>query len=240
MAINYYPLIDKLLKSFNLKNKLISEKPELIRESSFITPFITVAREPGSGGAPIARRVAEILKFDFVDDQIVEEIAQSTRKRKAIISEIDEKSRTQIQDIVHAVLNTEYVEDTRYVSELVKLILTYAHKGKSVILGRGANFVTPFAKGLHVNYVAPYEIRVQRAMDFEGHNREKAKQVIAKVEKEREDFIKHYFDTNIKKRSAYDLTINTAYFRVEEAANLTVEAFKQKFSRSFPMLGKRI
>ena len=181
-----------------------------------------------------------MLNFEYVDEQLVDEIAKSTKKRKSIISAVDEKARTQVQDLVHAVLNKEYVEDTKYVTELVRLILVYAHKGRTVILGRGGNFITPFAKGLHVNIVAPYEIRVQRAIDFEGHSREKAKQVIAEVEREREEFIRQYFNSSTRKRSVYDITINTAYFRVEEASRVIIAALKQKFSRSFPKLGIRI
>jgi hypothetical protein len=47
-----------------------------------------------------------------------------------------------------------------------------------VILGRGANFITPFGKGLHVNITAPYFIRVRRAMDYEGLSEQQAKEVL--------------------------------------------------------------
>ena len=238
MSTNYYPLINKVLNFLSVKEHVTSSSPSLAHESSFVRPFITIAREPGSGGAPIAKRVAEKLNFEYIDEQIIDEISHSTKRRKAIIEEIDEKSRTKVADMVHSLMNVEYVDDTTYVSELVRVVLTYAYKGKTVILGRGANFYTPFAKGLHVNVVAPYDVRVQRAMDFEGHSKEKAKDVIAEVEKERKDFVKQYFRKNLDKHNAYDLTINTTYFRVEEAANVIIEAFKQKFSRSFPVLGK--
>lgn len=237
MDINYYPLINKFMSLINLK-KSASHKDA--PESSFIVPFITVAREPGSGGAPIAKRVSEKLGFELIDEQLVEEIAKSTKKRKEIISAIDEKSRGKLEDIVHNLLNTEYVDDYKYVSELAKLILTYAYKGRTVILGRGANFITPFGKGLHVNIIAPYEVRVQRAMDFEGHTRAVAKEIIAKVEKERTDFVKQYLKQDPTKAEAYDITINTNYYRVEEAADVVIEALRRKFGRSFPKLGIKI
>lgn len=239
MSTNYYPLVNKVLDFLNVKDRIASRSEELTHESSFIRPFITIAREPGSGGAPIAKRVAEKLNFEYIDEQIIDEISQSTKKRKAVIEAIDEKSRTKVADMVHSIMNVEYVDDATYVSELIRIVLTYAYKGKTVILGRGANFYTPFGKGLHVNVMAPYDVRVQRAMDFEGHSKEKAKEVIAKVEKERSEFVKQYFKQNINKINAYDLTINTTYFRVEEAANVIIEAFKQKFSRSYPLLKRK-
>jgi cytidylate kinase len=230
MASNLYEsLVNKALHWVNLREYL-REKFSLTEES-FIHPFITVAREPGSGGAPVAKAVAEKLGFEFIDDQIIEEIARSTKRRKAIIKEIDEKSRTRIEDIVHSLVNLEYVDEETYISELVRSILSYAHKGHCVILGRGGNFITPFAKGLHVSITAPYEVRVQRAMHYEGLSESQAKEVIAKVEDERTAFVKQYFRRNLSKRNIFDLTLNTTYFDVPQARDIIIEAYKQKFPR---------
>jgi len=228
MTLKYNQLIEKTLNYFQLKKRL-AVNVSLPEAETYLKPFITVAREPGSGGAPIAKLIAKKLKFEFVDDQIVEEIARSTKKRKAIIKEIDEKSRSQIDDFVHSILNLEYINDEEYIAALVRTIIAYAHKGHCVILGRGANFITPFGKGLHVSITAPYSIRVQRAMDYEGFNTQQAKEVIAKVEKEREAFVQQYFSSNIKQRNVFDLTLNTSYFSVDQAANVIIAAFKEKF-----------
>ena len=225
----YYPLVNKFLQQFMIKEKLSVENSA---QDDFVRPFITIAREPGSGGAPIATAVAEKLGYTLIDEQIIDEIARSTKKRKEIIKAVDEKSRTAIEDIVHSLLNREYIQDTTYLSELVKVVLAHAYKGRCVILGRGGNFITPFARGLHVNITAPYKVRVQRAMDFEGHSESRAKEVIAKVEKEREDFVTQYFKMDPNKKNSYDLTLNTTYFQVDQARDVIIEAFYQKFARA--------
>jgi len=228
MARTYTQLVNKALRLFQLKkemNSLISS------DDAFPHPFITIARDPGSGGKPIAMAVAEKLGFEFVDQQIIDEIAQSTKKRKAIIKELDEKSRSRVDDIVHSVLNVEYVSDMVFISEMMKVVVTYACKGNTVILGRGANSFTPQAKGLHVNITAPYPVRVRRAMEYEGFNYQQARDTIAKVETEREEFVKQYFVTDNKRRNVFDLTLNTTYFSVARSRDLVIEAFKQKFSQ---------
>lgn len=230
MAVHYYPLINKIMTQLNLRDT--SGELDQYASSPFIRPFITVAREPGSGGEPIAKTVAKKLGFTFINEQIVDEIAKSTKKRKAIIRSIDEKTRGAIADVVHSMFNKEYVDDVKYVTELAKVILAYAHQGHVVILGRGANFITPFGKGLHVNVTAPYKVRVKRAMDFEGHTEEKAKEVIKQVTDERQQFVKQYFRKDLRKVNSYDLSINTTYFQVDEAADVVIEAFYRKFSRS--------
>ncbi len=224
MSTNYYPLLDRAMNFLRIK-----ENASKSRKKIFVAPFITIAREPGSGGAPIARAVAEKLGFEYVDEQIIEEIAKSTKKRKEIIKQVDEKGRSSIEDITHSLLNREYIDDLKYTKELFKVVLAYAYKGRTVILGRGANFITPFAKGLHVNVTAPYKVRVKRARDFEGFTESKAKEVISQVEKERRDFVKQYLRKDLKKANSYDLVLNTTYFQVNDARDIIIKAFNKKF-----------
>jgi len=218
-----------MVAAFKMKEKSVFPFQKM---RSFSKPFITIAREPGSGGAPIAKKVAEKLGFEYVDEQIIDKISHSTQQRKAIVKAIDEKSRSRIEDIVHSLLNKEYIDDVTYLSELVKVVLAYAHRGHVVILGRGANYICPFGDGLHVNVVAPYDVRVSRAMQFEGFDKAKAKKVIKETEIERRDFVKQYFKQDLKRSNAYDITINTTYFNIEKSANLIVEAFYNKFPKS--------
>lgn len=231
MAVHYYPLVNKFMTSLNLRQNLV-EKYANGHDKKFVKPFITVAREPGSGGAPIAKAVADKIGFTFVDEQIIDQIASSTRKRRKVIKDVDEKARGRINDIVQSVLNEEYVDDITYMRELTKIVLAYALQGHVVILGRGANFITPLAQGLHVNIIAPHKVRVQRAMDFEGHTEAKAKQIIREVTKERENFVKQYLSKDIKKRTEYDVTLNTNHYDVDCARDVIIEAFYRKFSRT--------
>ncbi|MBU0978742.1 MAG: cytidylate kinase-like family protein [Patescibacteria group bacterium] len=230
MTVDVYPFLNKLFNFRQLGKKLgksHSDDPKLYQY-----PYITVAREPGSGGRPIAKAVAKELGYEFVDKQIVNEIARSVERRRGIIEEVDEKGRTMMEDIVHSVLNPEYVDNNLYMTELCKIILAYAFKGKVVILGRGANFITPFARGLHVSITAPYAVRVKRAIDYEGFSERKAKRMITKVEKERRDFIMQYIQRDSSKVNSYDLTLNTTSYEVDEARDVIIKAFYKKFSHT--------
>ncbi len=197
----------------------------------FSKPFITVARQPGSMGRPIARKVADMLGFHFLDEELIDDIAESTKKRRAIIQAVDEKSRSRFNDVIHAMLNKEYVDDYTYIKELTKVILAHIYQGKVVIVGRGASFISPFEKGLHVNIVAPEELRTQRTMDFDKISRTQAKTQNSKIASEREEFIKQYFKKDITKCVNYDLSINTACYSIDKAAELVLEAFYRKFPR---------
>jgi cytidylate kinase len=229
MAIHYYPFINKMINLSGLR-KSANFSSEIIPEGLFSVPFITVCREPGSGGAHVAKKVAKKLGFEYVDQQIIDEIAQSTQKRAKIIKTIDEKARTSIQDLVHSTFNKDYVSDYKYISELSKIILAYAYKGKVVILGRGGNFITPDSKGFHVRITAPLPIRRVRAVKYENLSAQEAKEMISKVENDRIDFVKKYFKKDIKRASYYDMVLSTAYMDLDAVADLVIEGFYKKFS----------
>lgn len=231
MALEYSALVNKVLSALKVRDALSQYTPPPM-PSGFFTPFITIARDPGSGGHPIGRMVAESLQFQFIDDQLLEEVAKSTKRRKEALQEVDEKGRSAIDDLVNGLFNPDYVSDITFVTEMTKVILSYAYKGNCVILGRGANFITPFAQGLHVRITAPYGVRLARAIDYEGLTPSKAKDVIRSIEKDRNEFVKQYFKKDMEAANGYDLTLNTTYFTPEQSRELIVQAFRAKFSRS--------
>ncbi len=120
MRLSYYPIISKLLSSMNLGDVFSFASQN---ESLFVKPYVTIARQPGTGGRLIAELVAKKLSFDFLNKEIVEDIAQSTKKRSAIIKSIDENGRSVINDVVHALFNEEYIDDYTYIKELSKVML---------------------------------------------------------------------------------------------------------------------
>lgn len=205
----------------------IGANNEELEELNF-KPFITVSRDPGSGGKPIAQAVAKKLNFEFYNKKLISEIAKSTKSRKEVISDIDERQRGLMDDLVHNVLNPEYVSERKYIKHLCKSILAVAQKGNVVILGRGSNFITPNAFGLHVRVTAPYRVCVARAVQYEKVPYQKAREIISEVTEERSAFVKQYFGKDIANPKYYDLTLNTTYMTIEDATDIIVRAFKRK------------
>ncbi len=205
-------------------------------------PFITLSREPGSGGRPIAKKVAELTGFDYYNDKLIEKVARSTHLRAKILKTIDEKSRSGIQDFIHSMFNPDYVSDIKFVRQLANVIMSLSEKGDVVILGHGGNFVTSPDRGFHVRVCAPYPIRVERAIKFEKVSSKKAKDIIKKVDLDRKSFVSQYFSKDVSNANYYDLVINTTYLDIEESAVIILKAFETKFHgylKHFKLLQKR-
>lgn len=215
----------------NLLPKLTAV-PRLVKKSGAARPFrpvVTISREPGSGGRPIAEMVAKALKFELYDEKFIEDIAKSTKRRADLIKSVDEKARGIVTDMLQSILNPDYISDMTYIRHAAKVILTRAHKGKAVFLDRGTNFIIPAESTLRVRVQAPYPIRVSRAIKHEGIDVGRAKEIIRKHDTERKEFVRQYFDKNISSANFYDLVLNTTFMTLEDARDLIILAFRKKF-----------
>ena len=215
----------------NLLPKLAAV-PRLVRKARTGQPFrpvITISREPGSGGRPIAEMVAKTLRFELYDEKFIEDIAKSTKRRTDLIKSVDEKARGLVTDMLQSILNPDYISDMTYIRHAAKVILTRAHRGKAVFLDRGTNFIIPAESTLRVRVQAPYPVRVSRAIKHEGIDASRAREIIRKHDTERKEFVRQYFDKNISSANFYDLVLNTTFMTLEDARDLIILAFKKKF-----------
>ena len=63
-------------------------------------PVITFSVSPGSGGHIIAKRVAEALKFDYFDRDIVKMIAEHARISERVFLSMENERLTGIKDFI--------------------------------------------------------------------------------------------------------------------------------------------
>ena len=226
----YHEFINEFYKRIELVQKKVQSNLQN-QPTAMFGKFVTVARDPGSGGKPIAQLLAKKLGYEFYDDKLLQEVASSAKLRKDIIERVDERQRTMVQDIVHQLINPDYVSEQRYLKHLYRVVLSLAHKGNVVLLGRGTNFIVPRGAGFHVRITAPYRVCVARAVKYEGVDYQKARDIIRKVAAERAGFVKQYFGKEIKSPKYYDLTVNTQHYSVEETAQLIELAYTMRYTQ---------
>jgi len=214
-------------KEFLLRDIPVKKGKRLLLSRS----FITVSREAGSGGKLIAKKVAKALKYELYDKKLIELTARKAKKREQLISSLDEKERGLMDDLVHSLLNPNYVSEQTYIKNLCEVILSVARKGNCVILGRGSNFITQDHGGLHVRIVAPFLVRAGNTAQYEKRTIYNARERVRKFDKARKEFVKQYFGKNPSNANYYDLVINTTYMTIEQVRDIIVCAFKKKFPK---------
>lgn len=226
MSLSYPSVIEKVFAQLKFGGGTATK---LKSRTVIFKPSIAISRESGSGGRLVAEMVAKKLGFELFDEKLVEAVARSAKLRKDLVQSIDEKNRGAVVDMIQSLLNPDYVSDLTYIRHVVRVILSRAQKGKVVILGRGGNFIIPPERSLRVRIQAPYKKRVAWAAQFENISIDQARINIAKADEERKGFVRQYFNKNVSNANYYDMVINTANVKLEDARDLIVFAFEKKF-----------
>jgi cytidylate kinase len=182
---------------------------------------LTVAREYGSGGGLIARKVAEKLGWDLLDRALVERIAGMARVDPQLAQQYDE----QVDSWIHrasrrglwrgafegvATVTGQEVFDAEAMAALGRDLIAEAHsRGNCVIVGRGAQCLLQNRKDvLHVFIYAPWRERVARLRKRlpAGTDIEHAIQL---TDQQRADYTRVYFGCNWKDPHLYHMLISS-------------------------------
>lgn len=183
--------------------------------------IITISREMGSGGIPIAHQVAEKLGYALIDGDALKEVAGDYGLTLEALEQADEKPPAFVAG------RDEQIEVDLHQIELI--ILERALKGNVIIYGRGGQDLLKQASNLfRVRIVAPFEERVERWAEREWLDPDYARVLVRKSDQQRAGFIKYYFDRDWEDPLHYDLVINTSRLSEEMATKLICDGVKDK------------
>lgn len=183
---------------------------------------ITVEREYGSGGALIARRLAERLGWKFWDEELTAEIARVAKVDPAAAQSRDERVDSLLYRLFKVYARGSYeralpigdsgsFDTDRMVAILEKVVEDVATRGSCVIVGRGSSYILrgrPDA--FHVFIYAPVEDKVRR-LKSSGKSEKEALQLINEIDHERAAFIRHYFHGEWPHRPLYNVMLNSKF-----------------------------
>ncbi len=221
-----YELIQKNSLLATLSDLLSKSRPPARAE----LPIITLSREKGSGGRPIAYLVEKQLgePWKVYHKEIIEVIAKETKLEKKLIKEIDESNIPLIEEIVAEFFGRRYFNFSTYYRNLVKILSTIGHRGYAIIVGRGANFLIPAS--LKVRIICEMPQRIKWMMEYEHLTKTQAVKSIEESDRRRIEFIETIYKHDPRKAHHYDLVIRTGpKLSIDDAATLIVTAAKRRF-----------
>jgi cytidylate kinase len=185
--------------------------------------IITVEREYGSGGALIARKLAQQLGWKLWDEELTAEIARLANVDPRAAQRCDECVDPFISRLFRVFARGSYeralplegssgaFNTDQMVDMLHKVIEDVAARGNCVIVGRGSPYIlrnNPNA--FHVFVYAPPEEKIRRVKSI-GKTQKEAEHLIVDVDAERASFIRHYFGKEWPCRALYNLMINSQF-----------------------------
>ncbi|MBN1188376.1 MAG: cytidylate kinase-like family protein [Dehalococcoidales bacterium] len=212
-------------------------------------PVITIRGKLGSGAPEIGRLVAESLHIDYIDREIIEQVAARLNlEEQEVVAK--EMPPTSLQDRIAEALAHGYtigngiqgaylpiwqipLDNNRYLEALTGLITELAEGHSAVIYGRGGQFILKnHPSSLHVSIVAPLKVRLHRVMEERNISEEAANKEIGRFDSSAREFMKRFFGVEMEDPTYYDLIINTERYNYQAAVDIIVESIKVKSSQA--------
>lgn len=189
---------------------------------------ITIAREYGSGGRLIGKRLSELLQIPFYDKEIISLAAEQSGLSEEFMRQHDQKKRP--MSFMHNIYvsNKSLPINEQIFQAQCQVIRDVAAKSSCVIVGRCADHVlaeNPLC--IKVFIQAPQEEKIQRIVQEYKENIADPAAYAAKIDKER---AAHYNFFTLEKwgeRTNYHLIINSTIGI--EAAALQLKQYAESF-----------
>jgi len=184
--------------------------------------ILTISREFGSGGREIGHAVAALLNYDYLDKEgILSDLKLAGSVWEQWGKGLDEHSPTVWE---------KFDWSFRGVSALMQSrILDHALKGNVVIMGRGGNLLLEgIPSAWRVRVVAPLEKRVERIMMRESVDKEAARWLAEKTDKERASFIRSVYGREWDDPDGYDVIFDTGKRDEEEIIKIIGDNLLEK------------
>lgn len=200
--------------------------------------ILTVAREFGSGGGAIAKRIADTLNWNLLDKVLIEKIARAAQVDTKTVQQCDERVDSWVHRVsrrglwhgafegVAAVADAEFFDAETMAAMARQVIEEAGDGGNCVIVGRGAQCVLQNrSDALHVFVYAPWAERAARVRSRGGPAKD-VDELIRQRDQERAGYIRTYFGCDWKNPHLYQMMISSE-IGDENVARLIVDAIQR-------------
>jgi cytidylate kinase len=198
------------------------------------TYVVTIQRQFGSMGRPIARSMSEKLGIEFYDRDLVDQAAQKLNLPVSRVRETEEtgekKGRNPFWQMLLP-LGSESPDEQDKIFEAQKNIIQFlAEKESCIIVGRCSDFILHEMKNaMHIYIYAPFEVRVRNSVEQLGLSEDEARRMCVEVDKARDSYQMRYAGCLLDDKRTKNLLIDSSLFGVEGTAEFLVEAVKRRF-----------
>lgn len=190
---------------------------------------ITITRQFGSLGRPIARELAEELGINYYDRDIVESVAQKTNLSVSEISDNEEVASNSFWKMKFPILSeTRMVQD--HIFEVQKnIIQDIAAREDCIIVGRCSDYVLKeHEKCIHIYIYASEEQRMKNCVEVLHLEPQEAKRMIKDVDRARDSYHTRYAGYLPNDENHQDIMINSGLLGTKGTAQALAEIIRKK------------
>lgn len=195
---------------------------------------ITITRQFGSLGRPIAKRMSELLGIEFYDRDLVDQAAAKLQLAVSVVDEEEESAASETPFYLRRMQfplgkNTSARQDEIF--EAQKNIIKFlADSETCIIVGRCSDFIlSEMEHAIHIYIYAPYEKRVENCVKELNMDAKEARKLIVDVDEARDSYHMHYAGYYPDDKLHKDIMIDSSLLGAEGTAEYLAELIKRKF-----------
>jgi CMP/dCMP kinase len=203
--------------------------------------IVTISRMYGSGGSLVARRVADALGWDLLDNGVVDAVADRLGVSRAEVSAHEERVPSLVERLA-AALTLSVPEmlpvaddalpptEERIVAVTKAVIEEAVQTGPAVLVGRGAQcLLADRPDALHVFCYAPRSALAAFVISDQGVSNDEALRIVDGMNRQREQYVMQHWHRAWRAEENYDLCVNTGTLGIEGAARVVTELARERF-----------
>lgn len=194
---------------------------------------VTITRQFGSLGRPIAKKMSEMLGIEYYDRDIVDQAAEKLKLPVSVIDQEEEKAVKQAINPFSKMMfplgkGTNAVQDDIFDAQK-NIIEFLAEKDSCIIVGRCSDFIlSEMENSIHIYIYASYEARLAHCINDLGLEEDEARKMIKSVDEARDSYHMQYAGFLPDDKRHKDIMIDSSLFGVEGTAAFLADAVKRK------------
>ncbi len=192
--------------------------------------IVTITRQFGSLGRPVAREMSELLGIEYYDRDIVEATSKKMHLPVSQISEHEEKYSTNLFSMLLPLGSDSIAKQDEIYNVQKEIIREMAEKESCIIVGRCADYIFRDHRNVINIYIyAPVEARYKNCVEVLNMKPEEATKMIYKVDRARAAYHRRYAKYAPEDPDSKQIMIDSSMLGVKGTAEVLADIVKKRF-----------
>lgn len=190
---------------------------------------ITVSRQFGSLGRPIAQKIAHKLNIEYYDRDLIEKAASIMNEDMRNVSPLDESIKLPFANALFPLGLGTCSSHRRLFKVQESLIRECVAKSNCLIVGRCADYILKdYKHRFSVMIYAPLEERIKNSVNELRIPEYEVTDYVKEIDRARDSYHKFFTDEKLDTIKYRDMLIDSSTMSQDEIADCIIEAAKRK------------
>lgn len=217
------PSVDLRVGALEEYNRRQKDKAEGKAQKARPRPCITLSREFGCEGYPVAERLAELMAarcgepWLVIDKAVLDEVAQRHNVSAEVLRSLGDKNR--LLNEVLATFSSRWKTDHEHFQLLCRHVLSLAEQGNVIIVELGGAVIgRSLEQVFNFRLYAPLPFKIATVARRLGVDNGEAEEVIHREQRKRDRFLTDFLGHNGHDPALYDVMFNNGSIPAERIA----------------------